>query len=75
MPSHTKPLRVAAQAAPAKRRRRRQPRVRARLCPGHAHIMYMSQPVVCMNENTQREPTVKVKRTDPEGRACSLDQF
>lgn len=64
MPLHTNPLRVAAQAAPAKHLRR-----------GHAHVVYMSQPFVCMNENTQPEPMVKVKRTDPEGRVCSLDQF
>lgn len=43
MPWHTKPLGVAAQAAPAKH-----------LQPGHAHITYMSQPFVCMNENTAR---------------------
>lgn len=40
--------------------------------PGHALVMYMPEQFVHMNENTQQEPIVKVKRTEPEGREHAL---
>ena len=46
--------------------------LRTQPCPGRVHIMYMPEQFVRMNENTQREPIVKVKRTEPEGRQRGL---